>query len=39
MEAQRKFTAKYNREAVAMLDVSRVTMSHIASDLGIGANL
>jgi len=39
MGARRRFTAEYKREAVAMLDVPRVTVSQIASDLGIGANI
>jgi len=39
MEARRKFTAEYKREAVAMLDAPGVTVSQIASDLGIGANV
>ncbi len=39
MGQRRKFTAEYKREAVAMLDTSRVTVSQIASALGIGANI
>jgi len=39
MGARRKFTAEYKREAVAMLDVPGVTVSQIAADLGIGANI
>ena len=39
MGARRKFTAEYKREAVAMLDVPGVTVSQIAADLGIGANV
>jgi transposase len=39
MGARRKFSAEYKREAVAMLDAPGVTVSQIASDLGIGANI
>jgi transposase len=39
MGQRRKFTAEYNREAVAMLDTPGVTVKQIASDLGIGANI
>jgi transposase len=39
MGARRKFTAEYKREAVAMLDVPGVTVSQIAGDLGVGANV
>ena len=39
MGQRRKFTAEYKREAVAMLDTPGVTVSQIASDLGIGANI
>ena len=39
MGARRKFSAEYKREAVAMLDAPGVTVSHIATDLGIGAGL
>lgn len=39
MGARRKFTAEYKREAVAMLDAPGVTVSQIAADLGIGANV
>lgn len=39
MGARRKFTAEYKREVVAMLDVPGVTVSQIAADLGIGANV
>jgi len=39
MGARRKFTAEYKREAVAMLDTAGVTVSQIAADLGIGANI
>jgi transposase len=39
MGARRKFSAEYKRDAVAMLDTPGVTVSQIASDLGIGANI
>lgn len=39
MGVRRKFTAEYKREAVAMLEVPGVTVSQIATDLGIGANV
>ena len=39
MGARRKFSAKYKRDAVAMLETSGVTVSQIASDLGIGAKI
>jgi transposase len=39
MGARRKFSAEFKREAVAMLDASGVTVSQIAADLGIGANV
>ena len=39
MGARRKFSAEYKREAVAMVDAPGVTVSQIASDLGIGANI
>ena len=39
MGARRKFSAEYKREAVAMLDAPGVTVSQIAADLGIGANV
>ena len=35
---QRKFSAEYKREAVAMLEVPGVTVRQIATDLGIGAD-
>jgi transposase len=34
-----KVTAEYKREAVAMLDAPGVTVSQIAAELGIGANV
>lgn len=39
MGQRRKFTAEYKREAVAMLETPGVTVSQIAADLGIGANI
>lgn len=39
MGQRRKLSAEYKREAVAMLDVSGVSVSQIAVDLGIGACL
>ena len=39
MGARRKFSAEYQREAVAMLDTPGVTVSQIAADLGIGVNV
>jgi len=39
MGARRKFSAEYKRESVAMLDAPGVTVSQIATDLGIGAGL
>ena len=39
MGARRKFSSEYKREAVAMLDAPGVTVSQIAADLGIGANM
>ena len=39
MGARRKFPFEYKQEAVAMLDAPGVTVSQIAADLGIGANM
>lgn len=39
MGQRRKFSAEYKREAVAMLDAPGVTVSQIAAELGIGANV
>jgi len=39
MTQRRKFTAEYKREAVAMLNTPRVTVSQIASELGLGAGM
>ena len=38
-KARRRFTAEFKREAVAMLDAPGVTVSQIAADLGVGANV
>lgn len=38
MGQRRKFFCASKREAVAMLDTSGVTVSQIATDLGIGAH-
>ncbi|MHC9061297.1 transposase [Nitrospira sp. CMX1] len=37
MIQRRKFSAKYKREAVAMLDGPRVTVRQLAAELGVGA--
>jgi transposase len=39
MGQRRKFTAEYKREEEGMLDAPGVTVSQIAADLGIGANV
>lgn len=39
MGQRRKFSAEYTREAVAMLEAPGMTVSQIASELGIGANV
>jgi transposase len=39
MGARRKFSAEYKREAVVMLDAPGVTVSQVAAELGIGANV
>ncbi|MBC7840342.1 MAG: transposase [Nitrospiraceae bacterium] len=39
MGQRRRFSAEYKREAVAMLEARGVTVSQIAADLGIGANI
>ena len=36
---RRKFSAEYKREAVAMVDAPGVTVTQIAAELGIGANI
>ena len=36
---RRKFSSEYKREGVAMLDAPGVTVSQIAADLGIEANM
>ncbi len=39
MGARRRFSAEYKREVVAMLEAPGGTVSQIAADLGIGANV
>ena len=39
MGQRRKFSAEYKREAVAMLDAPGVTVSQIAAEIGIKANV
>ncbi len=39
MVQRRRFSAEYKREAVAMLDAPGVSVSQIATELGIGANV
>ena len=39
MGTRRKFSAEYKREAVAMVDAPGVTVSQIATELGIGVNV
>lgn len=39
MGARRKFSVEYKREAVAMLAAPGVTVSQVAAELGIGANV
>ena len=39
MKQRRKFSAEYKREAVAMLESPGVSVSQIAAELGIGANV
>ena len=39
MRQRRRFSAEYKREAVAMLYAPGVTVSQIAAELGIGANV
>jgi transposase len=39
MGQRRKFSAEYKREAVGMLDAPGVSVSQIAAELGIGANM
>ena len=39
MKQRRKFSAEYKREAVAMLQSPGVSVSQIAAELGIGANV
>ena len=39
MTQRRKFSTEYKREAVAMLDTPGVTVSQVASELGLGAGM
>ena len=39
MTQRRRFSAEYKHEAVAMLDTPGVSLSQIAAELGIGANV
>ena len=39
MTPRRRFSAEYKREAVAMLDMPGVSVSQVAAELGIGANV
>jgi len=39
MKQRRKFSAEYKREAVAMLESPGVSVSQIATELGIGATV
>ena len=39
MGQRRRFSAEYKREAVAMLESPGVSVSQIAAELGIGANV
>ena len=39
MTQRRRFSAEYKRDAVAMLDAPGVSVSQIAAELGIGANV
>ena len=39
MAQRRKFSAEYKQEAVAMLESPGVSISQIAAELGIGANV
>ncbi len=39
MAQKRRFSVEYKREAVAMLDAPGVSVSQIATELGIGANV
>lgn len=39
MTQRRRFSAKYKREAAAMLDAPGASVSQIASELGIGTNV
>jgi transposase len=39
MTQRGRFSTEYKREAVAMLDVPGVSVSQVAAELGIGANV
>ena len=39
MAKRRQFSAKYKREAVAMLQAPDVRVSQVAAELGIGVNM
>jgi len=39
MGQRRKFSAEYKREAMAMLNAPGVSVSQIATELGIGVNV
>jgi transposase-like protein len=39
MVQRRRFSAEYKREAVTMLDAPGVSVSQIATELGIGATV
>jgi transposase-like protein len=39
MGQRRKFSAEYKREAVAMLEAPGISVSQIAAELGMGANV
>jgi transposase-like protein len=39
MSKRRKFSTEYKREAVAMLQSPGVSVSQVAAELGIGANV
>jgi transposase len=38
-QQRRRFSAEYKREAVAMLTAAGVSVSQVAAELGIGANV
>ena len=39
MTQRRRFSAEYKREAVAMLDAPGVSVSQVATELGVGASI